>query len=92
LNVLQLMTVALRTSSGDFLLQVCTAVLDAKEHNSQSMSNTAHAGVSHDAILAAVQLVRDAVPGYDWDCMPGRCMPGYWLTYMLLLAVPFPPK
>jgi hypothetical protein len=27
------------------------------------MGNSAHAGVSHDAILAAVQLVRDAVPG-----------------------------
>jgi hypothetical protein len=81
--------VALRTSSGDFLLQICTAVLDAVEHNSQSMSNTAHAGVSHDAILAAVQLVRDAVPGYDWDCIPGYCQ---WLTNTLLLALPFPAK
>jgi hypothetical protein len=47
------------------------------------MSNTAHA----EAILAAVQLVRDAVPGYDWDCIPG-----YWQTYTLLLALPFPAK
>ncbi len=46
-----------------------------------------HAGVSHDAIREAVQLVRDAVPGYDWSCMPGR-----WLTYTLLLALPFPAK
>jgi hypothetical protein len=72
--------VALRTSSGDFLLQICTAVLDAVEHNSQSMSNTAHAGVSHDAILAAVQLVRDAVPGYDWDC---KCIRYCWHCHFL---------
>jgi hypothetical protein len=57
------------------------------------LSNTAHAGVSHDTIFAAVQLVCDAVPGYDWNCKPGR-----WLTYTqllaytLLLALPFPAK
>ena len=79
--------VALRASSADFLLQICAAVLDAVERNSQSMSNTMHAGVSHDATREAVQLVRDAVPGYDWSCMPGR-----WLTYTLLLALPFPAK
>jgi hypothetical protein len=62
--------VALRASSADFLLEICAAVLDAVERNSQSMSNTMHAGVSHDAIREAVQLVRDAIPGYDWSCMP----------------------
>jgi hypothetical protein len=60
--------VALRTSSGDFLLQICAAVLDAVEHDSQSMSNTAHAGVSHDATGTGIfattvqlQVVRDAL-------------------------------
>jgi hypothetical protein len=42
--------VALRASSADFLLQICAAVLDAVERNSQSMSNTMHAGVSHDVV------------------------------------------
>ncbi len=77
--------VALRASSADYLLQIWAAVLDAVERNSQS--NTMHAGVSRDAISDAVQLVRDAVPAYDWSCVPGR-----WLTYTLLLALPFPAK
>jgi hypothetical protein len=89
------------------VLQICTAVLvdDAvvehwhnRDRDSQSMSNTAHAGVSHDAIrvlAAVVQLVRDAVPGYDWDSESDcHCilLPGHWLTYnmLVLLALPFP--
>ena len=51
------------------------------------MSNTQKAGVSHDEILMATSRVRIALPGYDWDCMPGR-----WLTYLLLLAMLFSAK
>jgi hypothetical protein len=53
------------------------------------VSNTAHA-VSHpasDAILAAVQLVRDVAPGFEWDFIPG-----HWLKYTRLLALPVPDK
>ena len=57
-------------------------------HASESLPyDTANAGVSHDAIRVAVQAVRDAAPGYDWNCAPGR-----WLAYTLLLALPFPAK
>ena len=48
------------------------------------MSNTEHAGVSHKDIVDAVARVRETAPGYDWDCVPGR-----WLVYTLLLALPF---
>jgi len=49
------------------------------------MNSTKHAGVSHEAIVAAAAAVRDGAQGYDWDCTPGR-----WLLYTLLLAMPFP--
>jgi len=51
------------------------------------MSDTRHTGVSHFDILDAVDEVRAACPSYDWDCVPGQ-----WLTYMLLLALPFSKK
>jgi len=41
--------------------------------------------VSHEAILAAVDSVRKSAPAYDWNCVPGQ-----WLMYTLLLALPFP--
>ena len=53
--------------------------------NGESMSNTSKAGVSLSDILDIAADVRAAVPGYDWACVPGR-----WLIYTLLLALPFP--
>jgi hypothetical protein len=55
--------------------------------NAENMSNTAHAGVDHDAIRDAVQAAKALVHGYNWDCEPGR-----WLIYRLLLALPYPAK
>ena len=49
------------------------------------MSDTRAAGVSHATILAAVDRVRETAPVYDWNCVPGQ-----WLSYTLLLALPFP--
>ena len=49
------------------------------------MSDTRAAGVSHEDIVAAVARVRDATRGYNWNCIPGQ-----WLMYTLLLALPFP--
>ena len=48
------------------------------------MSNTQNAGVSHEEIIAAVGRVQAAAADYVCDCVPGR-----WLTYTLLLALPF---
>jgi hypothetical protein len=45
-----------------------------------------HAGVSHNDIIAAVARVREAAPAYNWNL---KCVPGQWLTYTLLLALPF---
>ena len=49
------------------------------------MSDTRNAGVSHSETLVAISEVHDSIPGYQWNCVPGR-----WLVYMLLLAMPYP--
>ena len=77
--------IAVRTSCVDFLLQLCDAIEAAVGRNSESMNDSRAAGVSHEAILVSVDRVRVAVPAYDWNCVPGQ-----WLTYTLLLALPFP--
>ena len=46
------------------------------------MSNTEHAGVSHQDIYTAIARVRDAAPAYNY----WKCVPGQWLSYTLLLA------
>ena len=74
-----------REACKSFLLQLCEFIDAAVARNGESMSNTSHAGVSHSAILDATAEVRVALVGYDWDSVPGR-----WLIYMLLLALPFP--
>jgi hypothetical protein len=71
-------------SCADFLPLLCNKIHIAVDQNSISMSNTQNAGVSHEDIVAAVDRVRDATERYDWDCVPGR-----WLMYTLLLALPF---
>ena len=71
----------------DFLPLLCDAVERAVDFNARSMSDTQNAGVVHASILGAVDVVRAACPGYQWDCVPGR-----WLIYTLLLAMPFPAK
>ena len=76
--------VSVRQSCADFLLQLCGAVESAVSWNSESMSVTRATGVPLEQIFAAVQQVRDAAPGYDWNCVPGQ-----WLVYSLLLALPF---
>jgi hypothetical protein len=76
---------AIRESCKDFLLQLCDAIEVAVKWNGESISDNRAAGVSHEAILAAVDRVREALPAYDWNCVPGQC-----LSYTLLLSLPFP--
>lgn len=76
---------SIRESCADFLLQLCDAIESAVYWNSESMNDSRAAGVSHEAILESVNRVREAFPTYDWNCVPGQ-----WLTYTLLLALPFP--
>ena len=76
--------VAVCKSCVDFVPQLCDSIQNAVRLNGASMSNTEHAGVSHKDIVDAVARVRETAPGYDWDCVPGR-----WLVYTLLLALPF---
>ena len=68
-----------------FVPQLCEFIEAAVVRNGESMSNTSKAGVSHSEILDAARDVRAALSGYNWDCIPGR-----WLIYTLLLAMPFP--
>ena len=79
--------VAVRQSCVAFLPQLCDAIEEAVRQNGASMSNTEHAGVSHRDIVAAVNRVRDVASAYNWDSVPGR-----WLSYTLLLALPFPKR
>jgi hypothetical protein len=55
---------------------MCDSVSAAVRQNSESISNTANTGVSHEAIHAVVLAVRDVIHAYNWDCTPGR-----WLVY-----------
>ena len=75
--------VAVRTSCVEFLPRLCDTIEEAVRWNGESMSNTENAGVSHADIIDAVNAVRAAVPGYNWACVPGQ-----WLVYTLLLALP----
>ena len=77
--------VAVREACKIFLPRICDAIDEAVARNSESMSDTRNAGVSHSDILDAVEEVRRATQGYQWDCIPGK-----WLIYTLLLALPFP--
>ena len=77
--------VAVRAMCKDFLPRLCDKIDEAVDKNADSMSDTRNAGVSHSDITNAVAEVRDAMEGYSWDSTPGR-----WLTYMMLLALPFP--
>ena len=79
--------VAICDSSVSFLLRLCDAIEEAVRFNGASMSNTEHAGVSHQDIFTAIARVRGAVPAYNWKCVPGQ-----WLSYTLLLALPFSAK
>ena len=76
--------VRVRRSCQNCVAALCSHIVAATESNAASMSNTKHAGVDHDAIRDSAQAVKQAARGYDWHCMPGR-----WLTYCLLLALPF---
>lgn len=76
-----------RQSCREFIPQLCDAVESAVDFNASSLSDTRNAGVQHGDILDAVNAVRQAATGYDWDCTPGQ-----WLIYTLLLALPFPAK
>jgi hypothetical protein len=64
----------------DFTISYCTGTHPLR-FNGTSMSNTEHAGVSHNDIIAAVARVREAAPAYNWKCVPDQ-----WLTtwYALL--------
>ena len=64
----------------DLSSRICSAAIV----NAVSMSNTAHAGVDHDAIHDAARNVQQLARGYDWNCLPGQ-----WLTYCMLLALPY---
>ena len=79
--------VAVREACKAFVPTLCAAIEDAVERNGESMSDTRNAGVSHGDILDAASTVRNLVAGNDWDCVPGQ-----WLIYTLLLALPFPAK
>jgi hypothetical protein len=80
--------VAVREACKSFIPTICDALDAAVERNAASMSNTRNAGISHDDISDAVCSVRAILmQGYEWDCVPGK-----WLIYTMLLALPFSAK
>ena len=76
-----------RHSCQGFVTELCDRIVAATDANAASMSDTRSAGVDHTAIYDAVDAARQLVRDYDWDCLPGR-----WLTYCLLLAIPYTEK
>ena len=80
--------VAVREACKNFTPKICDAIAAATLKNGMSLSNTRNAGISHRAISAAVCRVKEILnTGYEWDCLPGK-----WLVYTILLAIPFPMK
>ena len=79
--------VRLRRECQGYAVKLCDRIAAAVATNAQSLSSTADAGVNHEAIDAAVADAKALARDYNWDCMPGR-----WLTYCLLLAMPFAEK
>jgi len=67
---------------------ICEATAAAVERNGEGMSDTRNAGVSNaDGPLTTC--------GLRWFAMTGTAsvaVPGQWLIYTLLLALPFPAK
>jgi hypothetical protein len=76
--------VGLRRECQGYVTKLCNHIVAAAQANADSMSNTESAGVDHRAIHAAVHDAKRIARTYDWDCMPGR-----WLTYCLLMALPY---
>jgi len=74
-----------RVRCKELLPQLCDEIEEAVAANADSMNDSRNAGVDHVAIHDAATAVRTAAPAYHWDCLPGQ-----WLVYMLLLAMPYP--
>jgi len=70
-----------------FLGEICGLIEAATMSNGDSLADTREAGIDHQDIITAAFSVRLNMRDYNWDCMPGK-----WLQYMLLLALPFPAK
>ena len=62
-------------------------ICSAAAANSKSMSSTEHAGVDHNLIHSAAYSLQQCANNYDWNCLPGK-----WLMYCMLLALPFSEK
>jgi hypothetical protein len=77
--------VTVRGRCQELLPQLCDEIEEAVAANADSMNDSRNAGVDHVAITDAATAVRAAAPAYHWDCLPGQ-----WLMYMLLLAMPYP--
>jgi hypothetical protein len=77
--------IGVRDACKAFVPQLCDAIELAVARNAESLRDTRNAGVSHDAITAAIDVIRMVSRNYDWDCTPGK-----WLIYTVLLALPFP--
>ena len=79
--------VNMRRECQSYAAKLCDLIIDAVAANADSLSSTADAGVDHNNIVDAAQTAQARATGYDWDCMPGK-----WLTYCLLLAMPYSAK
>ena len=79
--------VTTRNRCMELLPLLCDAIEEAVSVNGDSMNDSRSAGVDHVAITDAAAAVRAAAPSYDWNCLPGQ-----WLVYMLLLAMPYPER
>ena len=77
----------IRTECQRLVADMSSRICCATAVNALSMSNTAHAGVDHNAINSAARSVQQLAKHYDWNCLPGK-----WLMYCMLLALPYSAK
>ena len=79
--------ISIRKECQRLVTDISSRIQVAVAANATSMSNTSHAGVDHAAIDDAADRVKQLAQTYHWNCLPGK-----WLMYCMLLALPFSEK
>lgn len=74
---------SVKAGCAKMLKHLCKLSLRADSTNKVAMNKISDTG-HISTIPTAVAAVQEAIAGYQWDCLPGR-----WLQYLLILAMPY---
>jgi hypothetical protein len=75
--------VAIKSRAQAMVPKLCTMIESARKFNKASMNNVTEAG-HPELIPTCTAAVRGAAATYNWVCMPGT-----WLTYLLVIGLPY---